>query len=95
MNNENYKIIKSSFVEFISAFAVILFTSYNTDDLSNKDNDHFLVILEHSVSLFFLIMTLFWISEKHSYAQFNPMLSISYFILNKISGVQTFFNIFA
>ena len=87
MNNENYKIIKSSFVEFVSAFAVIFFTSYNTDEFSNKEKDNFLIILEHSICVFFLIMTFYWISEKHSYAQFSPMLSISYFILGKISGV--------
>ena len=68
MDNENYKIIKSSFVEFVSAFAIIFFTSYNTGDFSNKEKDNFLVILEHSVTLFFMIMTLFWICERYSHA---------------------------
>lgn len=66
MNTENYKIIKSSFVEFIAAYAIIFFASYNTDDFSNKEKDNFLIILEHSVSLFFLIISLFWICEKYS-----------------------------
>lgn len=86
MDNENYKIIKSSFVEFISAFAIVFFTSYNTNDFSSKEKDHFLTILEHSMSLFFLIMTLFWICEKYSHAQFNPMISLGYLILDKISA---------
>ena len=68
MNTDNYKIIKSSFVEFISAYAIIIFTSYNTDDFSNKDKDNFLIILEHSASLFFLLIALFWICEKYSLA---------------------------
>lgn len=86
-----YKIVKACIFECIGTFALIFFGSF-IDFEKNAEESKYL-ILQNSMTNFFIMLSMTWITSKYSGCQLNPTISLSMFLTGDLNFTNFLFNI--
>jgi glycerol uptake facilitator-like aquaporin len=86
-----YKIVKSMIFEAIGCFALIFFGTFI--DFNVKNPQASLDIRDNSLINFFILMSMCWMTSKHSGCQLNSSVSLAMLITGDLNWSNFFFNI--